>query len=277
MEPPMGKPIFCVSTVDKISKIKTYFNFRYSDSVPYPDGEFTDEDIIRLASGPGTGNEQYNIPLQSSPIFWNNEETNDDQKEKKTKERSYVIEIMINDKFALRKVLISNIMKRYLICVTFIAVEEKYNTDKYIHTRGHFIGHELDFDQLNHKILKDRLFMDRSKELVNNKITVLDMSKDVIEQPQSRDSTPIYDLYFRPSSKILTCCIRTDKLPESISFNDDRLIVESEENKLVDIFLPIYIDLKEPMKYKFDDKLLLLRVVFKTIDEPFKISTMIGR
>lgn len=254
-------PLFCSKTKEKRSGRSLFINFKSSRDVPAPDLDFDEDRIVRLVCiSPDPDLENFKIPLKLSQIFWTKERNKDD--------RNYVIDAQINDKFALRRVIVSEIFRHYVLTVVMASIEEKFNATDSTKLSGQFIGHDLDLDQLGYEILKDKISIDMSDELVNNKIIVIDESKGLSSNPilTKEDKESAYDLHFRPASMLLTCSIRTDKLPDSISFNDDRICVRSGEDVLLDVYLPLYIELTHPVKYKFDDRLCLFRIVFKMVE-----------
>lgn len=262
-EPITGIPIFCVQITDKKSQKKLFVNFKSNDSVQYPDVDLDEDQIVKEICNPTPRIELFKIPLKLSPIFWS----------KGTKiERSYVIDVLINDKFAIRRVLPSEVIRHYVVNVTMETIEQKYNNSRGTKGLGQFIGHNLDLDQTNYEVLISKQCIERSDELVNNKIILLDETMNESNPKENPIDTP-YDLYYRPASGILTCSIVTDKLPDSISFNDDRIVVKSDEKFLVDAYLPFYIDLSMPVKYKYDDRLCLLRIVFKVFETLMSVKT----
>lgn len=82
----------------------------------------------------------------------------------------------------------------------------------------------------------------------------------------SEDS--LFNLYYRPTRKLLTLSLTTDSLPDSISYNDDKIVIKKDDKILLDVYLPFYIDLNEPIKYKFSDQSSLFRSVFKILENP---------
>lgn len=265
MEDLRGVPVFCVRTVDKKSSRKLYINFKSTDAVETPPVDLNEDQLVQEICNPSPAIEKFKIPLKLSQIFWSK------QSESSNKERHYVIDVHINDKFAIRKVLVKDVIRHYVIVVTLQTIEDKYNKNNSAEACGQFLGHQLDLDQAAYEVLNLTQCQDRSSELVNNRVLLLgeknssSPSRGYKSAATSSSDAP-YDLYYRPGSRILTCSIQTDKLPGSISFNDDRIMVECSGQTLVDVHLPIRIDLKEPMRYKFDDKLCLLRIVFRIVE-----------
>ena len=267
-------PLFCVKTTEKNSGHKLFINFKASNQVQAPDVAIDEDKIVREICDPSPNIENYKIPLVLSQLFWSAKE-GEHQEGDNIRTRNYVIDIKLNEKFALRKVIPSDIMRHYLITIAMISIEGKYNGSTGEVNRQ-FVGHALELDQASYEILKDQQYFDRSNELVSNKIVLLekasmksvtdDISEKLNFNEQVDDSTS-YDLHFRPASMILTCSLTTPKLPESIAFNDDtiRIGMGKSEKATLEIVLPLKIDLTQPVKYKFDDKLCLLRIVFKVL------------
>lgn len=260
--PPGGLPIFHVRTIDKITGRDFYINFRVSDTVPAPGIDFDvaglTEEWFRSGST-SVYREEYKVPFLSSPVFWSKEKDN---------VRDYVIDVMIEHEFAAKRVLTEEVIKHYVICVAITVVEEKLNDPKESIQFGQFLGHKVDLCALTYKLIQNPLNIERTEVIVRNKIVPLGGHRVEDEPSTSRVSKDaMYELYYRPASKILTCSITTDRLPDSISFNDDRILVISGKNRLIDVYLPFFIDLKIPAKYKYDDKSCLLRVVFKVKEE----------
>lgn len=253
-----GLPIFTVRAKDKVTEKSLYINFKTSDTVPAP--EDFDEKKLReeWARGVLTTTSKCQFPLQTSPIFWS--------KEGKDKERHYVIDVLINDKFAIRRMLTSRVIQHYVILATISTIEGSFNDPKQTTSFGQFLGHSLDF-AAEYQIL-DSKSTSRTDEIVRNKIIPMVRDKSDNGQKITTDdvSERQYELYYRPASKILTCSLNTDKLPDSIGFNDDRIIVKLGEKNIVDIYLPFFIDLNIPVKYKYDDKSCLFRAVFKIVE-----------
>lgn len=254
-----GIPIFLIQTKEKITGTTLFINFKTSNSVPAPDDNFDDavlaEEWLR---NPNFNSQKYQIPLQTSPIFWSKE---------RDKVRCYVIDVLINDKFTIRRVLTSKLVQHYVVLAAISVIEEKFNDPKQTKLFGQFLGHQMDLSFADYKMM-DSQCMERTDEIVKNKVVPLgDPSVDSDKSTTEGTKEAIYELHYRPSSKILTCSINTDRLPDSIGFNDDRVVVKSGENNLVDVHLPFYIDLNVPVKYKYNDKLCLFRVVFNVIEE----------
>lgn len=267
MEDLHGNPIFCVSTRERNSRKKLYVNFKSTDAVEKPPIDLDEDELVREICNPSPAIERYKIPLKLSQIFWT-------KRSGDNKERDYVIDVHINDNFAIRRVLVKDVIRHYVIIVALQTIENKYNTNDTAKTCGQFIGHQLDIDQATYEVLNLTQCRDRSSDLVSNKVLLLDeeaqksTASKTNEAVSSEADSQSYDLFYRPGSNILTCSIATDKLPEVISFNDDRITVESSGKTLMDVNLPLFIDLREPMKYKFDDRLCLLRIVFKVAEYP---------
>lgn len=254
-----GNPVFCIKTIEKNSRRSMFINFKSTDAVVPPEIDLDEDELCEEIRNPSARIENFKIPMKMSPIYWN--------KSEKEGEKSYVVDVFINDKFCIRRVLLSDVIRHYLSLVTMIQLEEKYNREGSTNKVGQFIGHKLELNQVSYEVLDDKQSIEKSTDLVNNKITLVEQPKiDSVISVLPNDT--IYDLYYRPTSKILTCSVNVDKLPDSIGFNDDRIIIRLDAKILVDTYLPFYIDLSEPAKYKFDDKLCLFRVVFR-INECF--------
>lgn len=251
-------PLFCIKTKEKVSGKDFYINFCSSEDVAYPTVDYDGNRLAKEMAERGIENvEEFKIPLMSSPIFWSKRMDESDEKH-------YVIKICINDKFAIRRVLANDFMRNYLVEVAMLVIEEKYNSKtSSIKTCGQFIGHKLDLDFKHYTHLSKKVEKEISNELVNNKITLLDNESGKPSKTASDPHDLNLDMFYRPASKLLTVSILTDKCPESISYNDDRIIVKQGETTLCDTYLPFYIDLSEPVKYKFFDKFGAIRMVFK--------------
>lgn len=258
MEDLQGNPVFCVRTTDKNSNKRLFINFKSTDGVEKPPVDLNEDQLVREICNPSPAIEKYKIPLKLSQIFWTKQGASG-------KERHYVIDVHINDKFAIRRVLVNDVIRHYVIIVTLQTIEDKYNKSNSAKTCGQFLGHQLDLDQATYEVLNLTQCQDRSNELVSNKVLLLDerTSGEVDSATSAGTSDTTYDLFYRPGSGILTCSISTDRLPDSILFNDDRILVQTSGKAIMDVHLPIQIDLREPMKYKFDDHTCLLRIVFK--------------
>ena len=287
------QPLFCVKTTDKITGQTLFINFKSSDAIEAPAINIEEEKLIREICEPSPEIERYKVPLQLSQIFWSGSDTLEEygkigpgsRQHEKGEERNYVIDVQLNDKFAFRKVIASEIIRHYVITVTMVSIEEKFNHDLKTNSRSahQYLGHKLELDQAGYEILKSPLQIKRSNEVVTNKIVLMDSGKEITydsfmdkcdikaDKDDQRDDTGIiYDLHFRPAIMVLTCSISTDKLPNSISFNDDRVKVELNDTKVLDVHLPLDIDLSEPVKYKFDDRLCLFRMVLKLKEPPLE-------
>lgn len=265
-------PVFCVRTTDKRTERTLYINYRASDEVLAPEIEIEEEKLVKEICEPSPEIEKYKIPLQLSPIYWSQVE--DEGKRtaaRKQVDRNYVIDVEMNKRFAFRQVISSKIIRHYVVTVTMVSIEEKYNLERGSKTDKsayQYLGHKLELDQAGYEILKSPIEIKRSNEVVSNKIVLVDSGKELTYDGQqstsedSKDQIP-YDLHLRPAMGLLTCSITTDRLPNSMSFNNDRLNIELADKRVCDISLPLDIDLKEPVKYKFDDRLSLLRIVLK--------------
>lgn len=250
-------PIFCLRTSDKNTKRNLFVNFKSSDEVPPPDVDITEDQIVQQIYNPSPEIENLKVPLILGQIFWPEEK---DDGQDNDCDSDYVIDVQINAKFAIRKVLASEIIRHYVATVSMVSIMDKFNSDQSNKLTNQFLGHKLELDQGGYEILKGKTEIKHSKETVNNKITLL---QDNLTKLSEFDEISSFDLHLRPTSMLMTCCLRTDKLPDSISFNDDRFCIKIGDKSCVDVHLPLYIDLTHPMKYKFDDHLCLFRVVFR--------------
>lgn len=240
-----GLPLFCVQVTDKISKKNVFINFKSSSLIEPPD-DIPDDDLLN------DKRPKFIIPLRLSPLYYTKDGRDD-----------YVIIILINDVFSIRRVLVSDIMRVYLTQFALTEIEKRYNSPESAKITGQFIGHKLELERKNSKTLTKEQCKERITKFVNNKITLLQADA----QPPDQSDNTAYDLHYRPASKILTCSVHTEKLPDSVAFNEDRILIKQDDNILVDVDLPIFINLKEPLKYKFDDRIGLFRAVFKTIEK----------
>lgn len=288
------QPLFSVRTTDKRTGQTLFINFKASDAIQAPEIDIEEEKLVREICDPSPNIEKYKVPLQLSQIFWTGCDTLEEhgkiglglQQDKKGSDRNYVIDVQLNDKFAFRKVIPSDIIRHYLITVTMVSIEEKFNQEPKANSQSahQYLGHKLELDQADYEILKTPIEIKRSNEVVTNKIVLIDSGKERTfnslmnkcdtgagKDNDPHDSEITYDLHFRPAIMVLTCSISTDKLPNSISFNDDRFKVELHDARTLDINLPLDIDLREPVKYKFDDRLCLFRVVFKLKEPPLDV------
>lgn len=246
-------PLFCVQTSDKKVNKKLFVNFRASNKVEYPKEDIDEDQLVKEFLESSSKLERFKIPFYSSVIFWSKGKESD---------RCYVVDVTINDRFARTKVLASDVLRHYVITVVMSALEKKYNTEEALKS-GQFLGHKLELDFLAYEVLTKKQSTDRTNEVVNNKIMLIEESKN---QPTIESDDQNFDLHYRPASKFLTLSLNTDRIPDCIKFNEDRLIVNLGEKTLVDVYLPIHIDLDQPVKYKFDERLCLFRAVFKVAE-----------
>lgn len=261
-------PLFCVKTTDTISNRKLIINFRANSDFQAPEVDITEDKIAREILNPSPEIEGCKIPFRSSPIFWSKHVDGSGNND-----RYYVTYIEINDKFAFRKVLSSEIIRHFLITVAIDAIEDKYNSNEARKVTKQSIGHQLSLDQGRYEIITSKLQVEHSEELVNNKVVVIPdpmpMDGSIVGTLNDCEAGNIsYDLHFRPKLMLTTCSFNIDRVPDKISFNDDRLTISLGNETIIDIHLPLFIDLKEPVKYKFDDRLSLFRMVFKMIELP---------
>lgn len=260
----MGNPLFCVKVEDKMSGRTIYVNFYATDGVDPPEVEITVEGLVRTEMlGPGPGVEDYKVPVGLSPMFWDKKkETVSEQ------DRAYVIEAGLNDRFVYRQVLTNLVIRHYAISVTLSVIMDKFNDPpKPNEHPQQYLGHKLDLDQPNYRVLNDKQRMERSNEIVNNKIAIVEPDREVTFDESKSDAKtcedePVsYELLLRPAMAIITCSISTDKLPKSIGFNDDQIEVVLDDKRVLSLHMPVSIDLTVPVKYKFDDRLCLFRMV----------------
>lgn len=266
-EEPEILPLFCAKTTDKRTGQTLYINFKSSDAIQEPELDISEEQLVQEICNPSPRIEQFKVPLKMSQIFWRDINNSEDNR------RDYVVDVELNDKFALRRVIASEIIRHYVVTVTMVSIEDKFNQASATKLAHQYIGHKLELDQANYEILDSKQQIERSNEPVNNRILLVEnpstskekVPSDSKASPGTADDLiePDFDVYLRPASKLLTCSIQTDTCPDSISFNDDRIIVELGEKTLMDVYLPVNIDLTVPAKYKFDDRRCLFRVVFK--------------
>ena len=251
-----GGPLFCVRTIDKVSSRHLVLNFRTAKHLPPPKMEAFNEDLITVHFLNPIPQLEADLmmPQESTPIFWSMKPLSHDG------EKCYVISFRVNEEFALQKVLTSEIVKHYLICASMVETEKRVNEGQLV---GQNIGHRLDLDYMNYEILKDLQVLP-SRELVNTKVSVVSEGPSTKTTTESEEN--LYDFHFRPKSMILTCSLSTESMPDYISFNEDRVLIKLGEKVLVDAFLPIHINLKETVWYKFDEKEKLLRIVFKVVE-----------
>lgn len=250
-------PLFCVETLDKKSSNKLFLNFRASHEVAAPEIEIEEEKIVRAIHEPSPEIERYKIPMQLSQIYWSKSTT-----PHQSFGDSYVIDIFVNEGFGLMKVIPSQIIVHYLITVAMATIEQR-ECDK------------LDMDQVEYRILEGKLEIERSSEIVTLKvIAVIDESNNEdASKTASVNHSEKFDFHYRPKLQTLTCSLNgVEKIPDVISFNDDRILIKSDGSKLLDVYLPLNIDLTQPVRYKFDDRLCLLRIVFKTTERPIECS-----
>lgn len=248
-------PLFCVITKEKKTNNDFYVNFLGNHKVQYPNNDLNEEQLVHELLRPTRALDDLTVPVNLGPIFWK-------KSAKDCIENSYVIDAKINQKFGLQKVIQNETIRHYVIAVILSAIEKKFNE----HNGGQFIGHDLDLDACDYKLTDGSKLCEKSNDLVNNKVTPLD-NQDGISDRSRDDDSSTYDLFYRPSSKILTCSIPTEILPKSISYNEDRITIHKGDECIMDTFLPFFIDLEQPVKYKFDDKSCLFRAVFRVVEE----------
>lgn len=275
-------PLFCLKTTDRSSGRKFYIDFRCTPEVLAPTVEIEETKLVSEICDPSPDIERFKIPLVLGKIYWSEAKSVDQQ----STERHYVTTVQMNDKFAYRKVVPSEIIRHYVISVAMSAIEDKFNHPHAKRLYGQFLGYRLELDQAAYEVLNpedNETKVKQSDELVENKVMFLESLGDESTQNMATDKNSdtgpqqSYDLYYRPKSQILTIQLSTNRLPERIEFNDDRVCMfgvdlaggaKDSATKLLDIHLPLYIDLSVPVKYKYDDKLCLFRAVFKAREEP---------
>lgn len=259
--PMKGIPVFCVKAFEYTTKRDFYINIMASDIVKSPEDDINENILFEVQKRRHCDKIGFHVPLLTSPIFWAKESMH-------VKKDSYVVDVMINDGFAFKKVLGSEAISSYVAIVTMNVLEQKYNDPKATKaTCGQFLNHELDLDEIMYKILPKNV--ERTDDIVNHKITLLGAPCTSSRSATTGDDNKNYNIYYRPGSEILTISIETNKCPKSVSFNDDRVIIESEDEKIktLDLCLPIFIDLKEPVKYKYDAKYETFRIVMRTNEQ----------
>ena len=271
-------PILCARTKDRKSARQLFINFKANDAIQSPESDFNEEDVVRVIRDQSPDVEQFKIPLVLSQIYWTKPSNELDESTVES-DYNYVINVELNDKFAFSRVVTSEIMRHYLISVTMATIESKYSdiNNKLPHSQT--LGHELELDQGDYEFLETKLEVEHSDELVASKIMIVsesDSSTLTNEQKSLNNDIPSFDAHFRPRSMLLTFSIGTDKLPDELSFNDDHFILKSAGKSLVDVCLPLEIDLTEPVRYRFDDRFELFRVVFK-VKEPQLIETDVAQ
>lgn len=266
-----GTPIFCVETADIVSKLPIFINFYATNEIQYPAVDLHEEMLMSGIMRFDKTLESWTLPINLGPLYWKmNPETNPDYKDK-----GYVIETKLNHDFAIRRVIMSEVVRHYIITVALSAIEKKFNDQSDPKKYGQFIGHELSLDVSGYKVLDCQNLSAKSDQLVNNKvISLIDSGQSALStkfKEQCELNETDYSLLYRPRSKILTCVLPCDTLPSSIGYNDDRIVVKNGDETLMDINLPFFINLREPMKYKFDDRSCTIKIVFK-ISETGQVS-----
>lgn len=260
-------PLFCVRATEKRTGQHFYINFQSSDAIQEPRVEFDEETIVKVLTYHSRTVEQYKVPMNLSQIYWSKSEDNDEAS------RAYVVDVEINSRFAIRRVIPSEVIRHFVVSIAMSSLESKFNHANASKSVRQYVGHKIDFDPSDYEILKNKQHQERSNELVNNKILLVEKpssSEEVREIVPSGDRLELsdstetsVDLFLRPKSMLLTCSIHTDTCPDSFSFNDDRVLVELGDEVLLDVHLPLNIDLDERAKFKFDDRQGLFRIVFK--------------
>lgn len=249
--PPDAKFSFHIETTSKNVDIPVFVNVFASKEIPYPPTDFDEAELCAevLRSGPEIPN--FRMHYLDYAIHWSDGSQTPNP-------RSYVANFVINDKWA-EKILPSNLLLHSSVAVILLALERIYNNEEPGRKCQQRLGHRMDLDFLNYKIDKMKCVR-ASKVLVDTKV-IEECSSSTKKDGANEDR--IYDLHYRPKSKVLTCSIQCDRMPDSIGFNEDRLMVRLGEKNLVDVYLPFFIDIDEPAKYKYDERLNLFRAVFK--------------
>lgn len=250
-------PFLCIRSRERISGSRLYVNINISSEVAPPKDKKFDEDklvdrYINFCQGmPDDG--AYSIPLISSPLAYTKEIDG---------KRHYGVNVAINDKFAISRVMGSKIVLDYTVGVIFSVLDSKFSDFDY-QKRHQYIGHKFDSDFQHYDVLEEKS-VELTRDLVINKVmpTSVPHADTRVEDSQEE----VYDLHYRPAKKFLTLSVQAEKQPKSISFNDDHIIVELSENDMIDIYIPLKIDLEVPIRYRYDTESMLLRVVFKVIE-----------
>lgn len=257
------KPLFCIETKDKTTDTETFVNFYGNDNIQAPTIELDEQQLAQELLHPSEALDALTIPMNLGGLFWKKSRENNYTA---GSPNAYVIDCKINLKFALRKVISSEVVRYYVISVALSAIEKKFNDNRHGKgSSGQFVGHQLDFDVCNYNLLNGEEISPKSTELVNNKVIPLDLETST-SLSRGLENINSCDFYYRPLSKNLTCCIATDFLPTTISYNDDRIVVKVDGRILLDACLPFFIDLSRPIMFKFDDRLCLFRIVFKIVE-----------
>lgn len=261
MQDSNSKPCFCVKAKDTTSGKKIFINFKLSSEVQYPDLDLTEDQFIEIYQTPAI--ERYRIPIIIGQLFWTTD---------KKKESSYVVDIQINENYLRTRILTSEIMKSFLLTIAIETLENKYNDPQSVKNTKQFLGHSLKILVEDCVVLQNKKNQEKGK-LVNNKITILDelnslsdaSKKDLVESIENEPAE--YDVYFRPSSSRLECCLyNLMELPKNINFNEDRITVTCQkENKvLMDIYVPFELDILQEPRYKYFANSNMLRFSFAT-------------
>lgn len=256
-------PLFCVETIDNVSGLPLFINFYGTNEIQYPAVDLHEDMLMSGIMRLDNILESWTLPVNLGPLYWKiSRELDTDHRSK-----GYVIDTKLNHDFAIRRIIMSEVVRHYVITVALSAIEKKFNDKAEPKKYGQFIGHDLDLDVGGYKVVDSKSMSFKSNELVNNKVTPLGLAGNTLKNECDTNETD-YSLFYRPRSKILTCVLSCDTLPTSIGYSDDRIVVNIEEKSLMDIYLPFFINLKEPMKYKFDDRSCTIKIVFKIIEKP---------
>lgn len=256
------EPLFCIETALINPNKRLFINIKASSIIHQPNLEHlsnVEELVHEMASTNNTPKtKKFNINFKSSPIFWSTED-------RFSQDKHYVVDVLINDKFG-ENVKRERVIQHYLIHVIMSVLEDKYNVGDQMKNAQHNLGHHINWVVGEYKVLEDIKCFYRSEEIVNSTVKYLhgtqgECIQDVNEVP--------YILHYRPGSNYLTFSLTTDRLPSSFSFNDDRLIVETCSHLgIIEIHLPFFINVNEPVKYKYDDNSCSFRIVFRTVESP---------
>lgn len=256
-------PFLCVKSRERVSGNTLYVNIKISNQVEAPKNRKFDEDklidrYIKVCQGlPDDG--AYSIPIKSGPLVFTKHIDG---------KRHYGAEVVINDKFAIEKVLKSKIVLDYTIGVIFSILDGKFSDARY-QAMCQFIGHNFDSDFQHYDVLEEKN-IEFTRDLVLSRVSPIVTKSDIPGKFESStnvdEKEDLVDLLYRPKKNFLTLTVRTENHALSLSFNDERIIIELTPDNFVDIYSPIKIDLKVPVRYRYNSDLNLLRVVFKTLE-----------
>lgn len=260
------KPLLSVKSRERTTGRRLYVNIEISSGVDEPKNkEFNEVDLVNQYLGKGNYKDnEFDIMVSTGPLIWTKPIDG---------ERHYLVSAVINDKFAMRKVLANKVILDYTIGVIFSILDKKFS-DPIYQARVQFIGHKFDSDFQHYEVLDTKKGpIPGTKEIVVNKIVPIiggDDNTQTRKHPEEQThlvTNDAYDIHYRPASNLLTVSVQTEALPESVSFNDDHIIIQlSKDEGVVDVYIPLTIDLEQPVKYKYDGKQMLFRAVFKVLD-----------